>query len=664
MPRLAKRLLIASGLAVGALLLATAAMEDTLGERAVAAVRAQLRTDLEVGGASISLWRAFPYVRVGMRDVRLGGHPTGDFLVADELTSRISWTDLLFGEGYTFSTVRVKGATITVHRDAERQGNWLVLRPRDSTAAPQEITFELSRVLLEDVRVDYRDDATATRGAFRIDDGDLAGRFASTQYTLTGELAGASDFLALGDMRYIEDFDAAADFSLDIDLDANRYSFGRSTATLDGMPVDLAGSFLLEPSSTVYDLQFSTDRGQLGALLRALPHQWVTPSIRALRSSGAFALEGTIVGRHDARHAPAIRFGGSLHDGALQIPALGREATDVSFRLSYTNGDDPGMRGSQLVLANLNAQLDGQPVNGNFAWTDFEDPFYDVEVSGTLPLAWLDELSEELDFRGRLTLRDAKLRGRHRYLVDPAQARRVRTSGVFRLERAEAVYRSVLRYFGDLPGGPPPKRDLPAEPPQTAQRRAEVRARVAVDALYLTYVMPGRTHPDFFALDLLTDVLAEGPSSRLYRRLLKARPLATTIDAYVTGTHDAGLVVVEAKPREGVALAELEEAILAELAALAAEPVPALELEKVRNKLEASLTFSELSVVNKAINLAFYEGIGDLDLINREVDVYAAVGPADLRRCAAEYLRPERACVLHYRAEEVDEARLPLPVAG
>ena len=230
--------------------------------------------------------------------------------------------------------------------------------------------------------------------------------------------------------------------------------------------------------------------------------------------------------------------------------------------------------------------------------------------------------------------------------------------------RAEAVYRSVLRYFGDLPGGPPPKRDLPAEPPQTAQRRAEVRARVAVDALYLTYAMPGRTHPDFFALDLLTDVLAEGPSSRLYRRLLKERQLATTIDAYVTGTHDAGLVVVEAKPREGVALAELEGAILAELAALAAEPVPALELEKVRNKLEASLTFSELSVVNKAINLAFYEGIGDLDLINREVDVYAAVGPADLQRCAAAYLRPERACVLHYRAEEVDEARLPLPVAA
>ena len=447
MKRLARRLLVASGLLVGAGLVATALMEDTLGERAVAAVRGQLRTELEVGGASISLWRAFPYVRVGMRDVRLGGYPEGGFLLADELTSRISWGDLLFGDGYTFHTVRVKGATVTIHRDRDRRGNWLVLQPRDTAAAQQEISFELSRVLLEDVRVDYRDDATATTGAFRIDDGELAGRFASTQYTLTGALAGASEFLALGEMRYVEGLDAAADFALEIDLAANRYTFARSTITLDDMPVDLAGSFRLEPRGTVYDLALHTDRGQLGALLRALPAQWVTPGIRALRSSGAFALDGTIAGRHDARHAPAIRFGGSLHDGALQVPALGREATDVSFRLSYTNGEDPGMRGSQLVLANLNAQLDGQPVNGNFAWTDFVDPFYDLEVSGTIPLAWFDELSGELDFRGQLILRDAKLRGRHRYLVDPTHARRVRTAGTFRLERAEAIYRGTAFPF-------------------------------------------------------------------------------------------------------------------------------------------------------------------------------------------------------------------------
>ena len=231
--------------------------------------------------------------------------------------------------------------------------------------------------------------------------------------------------------------------------------------------------------------------------------------------------------------------------------------------------------------------------------------------------------------------------------------------------RAEEVYRKVLRYFGDLPGGLPPKRALPTEPPVTEQRRETVTARVAVDAVYVTFGMPHRTHADFFVLDLLTDVLAEGPSSRLYRRLLKERELATTIDAYVTGTHDAGLVVLEAKPRDGVTLDRLEAALFAELELLRREPIPAIELEKVKNKLDSSMLFSELSVVNKAINLCFYEGIGDLALINTEQDLYAAVSPADLRRCAREYLVPERACVLHYRSSgEAEGERLPLPLAA
>ena len=229
--------------------------------------------------------------------------------------------------------------------------------------------------------------------------------------------------------------------------------------------------------------------------------------------------------------------------------------------------------------------------------------------------------------------------------------------------RSEAVYRKVLRFFGGLPSGKTAARSLPAEPAQTAPRRRVVEARVAVDSLYVTFKMPERTHADFFAIDLLADVLAEGQSSRLYRRVLKERQLVNTIDAYVTGTHDDGLVVVEAKPREGVDIETVEAAITAELALLRTELVGDLELEKIKNKLDSSMLFSEMSIVNKAINLAFYAGIGQLELINTEQDIYAAVTPEDIQRVARTYLKPERASILVYKSLGETE-RLPLPLAA
>ena len=215
---------------------------------------------------------------------------------------------------------------------------------------------------------------------------------------------------------------------------------------------------------------------------------------------------------------------------------------------------------------------------------------------------------------------------------------------------AETVFRRVSKYFGHLPAGPTLQRSWPVEPPLLRPRFCEVAANVAVDSLYLLYPMPERTHPDFYPIDLLTDALAEGASSRLYRRLLKERELVSSIDAYVTGTNDPGLIVFEAKPREGVTMAEVKAAIEAELLLLQQEPMPTLELEKIKNKLEAGMLFSELSIVNKAINLAFYEGIGDVALINTEDDIYAAVTAADIQRVAQQYLDPQRQMALYYRA--------------
>lgn len=206
------------------------------------------------------------------------------------------------------------------------------------------------------------------------------------------------------------------------------------------------------------------------------------------------------------------------------------------------------------------------------------------------------------------------------------------------------------KWFGEIPAGDIPPRNMPVEPPQERLQKRINLASVPVDAIYLAFHIKERKHPDYYVTDLLSDLLCNGNSSRLYRRLLKEKQIFTSIDCYVTGSIDPGLLIVEGKPVEGVSLEEAEEAIWEELDAIRVAPVEAMELQKVKNKVESSLIFSEANVLNKAINLAFFELLGDAELINSEVDLYEQVTAEEIYRVANEVLTRENCSTLYYKS--------------
>jgi len=214
--------------------------------------------------------------------------------------------------------------------------------------------------------------------------------------------------------------------------------------------------------------------------------------------------------------------------------------------------------------------------------------------------------------------------------------------------RADEVFPLAEKWFAGIPEGPAPQRNLPEEPPQTSLQQRTVHADVPVPAVYLAFRTPPRLHPDFYPMDLLTDVLAQGQSSRLYRRLVKEQTLFSAIDAYVTANLDPGLLIVEGKPAEGVSPETALAAIWTELDALKAVPIETRELEKILHRFESTVVFSETSVLNKAQNLGFYEILDRAELMNEEVATYHAVTPADLQRVAQEMFREEHAGVLVY----------------
>ncbi len=222
-------------------------------------------------------------------------------------------------------------------------------------------------------------------------------------------------------------------------------------------------------------------------------------------------------------------------------------------------------------------------------------------------------------------------------------------AGNMGMEQAKTL---TEKWFGEIPAGEIPERLLPTEPPQKKLEARINRAKVPLDAIYLAFHAPGRLEEDYYATDLLTDILSNGPSSRLYRRLVMEQGIVSHIDCYITGNIDPGLLIVEAKPSEGVRLEKVEAAIWKELEQLKEALLTARELEKVKNKVESTLVFSETNVLNKAINLAFFELIGDADLINKEVDFYLDIEEKDLQKTAQKIFTQENCSRLYYHADQ------------
>ncbi len=218
--------------------------------------------------------------------------------------------------------------------------------------------------------------------------------------------------------------------------------------------------------------------------------------------------------------------------------------------------------------------------------------------------------------------------------------------------KTEKIKTLAEEWFGEIPSGDIPNRHIPQEPPQLEMHQRIQFSNVPVDAIYLAFHTPARNDKDFYTVDLLSDVLCNGGSSRLYRRLLRNERLFTNIDAYITGNIDPGLLIIEGKPADGVSIEAAEAAIWKELEILKNEPIPETELQKLKNKIESTLVFSETNVLNKAINLAFFELLGDADLINQEVAAYRKITTDDIQRVAKKILTKENCSELYYKSKK------------
>lgn len=214
----------------------------------------------------------------------------------------------------------------------------------------------------------------------------------------------------------------------------------------------------------------------------------------------------------------------------------------------------------------------------------------------------------------------------------------------------KAIQELAEKWFGPIPAGQPYQRSLPVEPVQNERRFKEVQADVPLDAIYKVFHMPGRYSKEYHVADLLSDILGRGKSSRLHEQLVKQEKLFNNLHAFVTGSVDPGLLVITGKLNEGVSLEAGEAAIDKVIASAKAEMISEEELIKVKNQAEASLVFSEVELLNRAMNLAFAALQGVPDYVNQEAEIIQQITPHEIHAMAEAILTTENSSTLYYRA--------------
>ena len=208
----------------------------------------------------------------------------------------------------------------------------------------------------------------------------------------------------------------------------------------------------------------------------------------------------------------------------------------------------------------------------------------------------------------------------------------------------------IDQYFKDIPRGVGEiYRPKVVEPALTKEKRDTVYDNIQLPAVIQTYRIPAQGTDDYYAVSMLSTLLSQGQSSRLYKALVDEQQKALFVGNFPLALEDPGASIAFGIANMGVELTDLEGAMDAEVKKVQDELITEREFQKLRNQIENDFVTANSSVTGIAESLANYHMYyGNAELINSEIDRYLKVTREDIQKAAKKYLNRNNRVVLYY----------------
>lgn len=207
------------------------------------------------------------------------------------------------------------------------------------------------------------------------------------------------------------------------------------------------------------------------------------------------------------------------------------------------------------------------------------------------------------------------------------------------------------KWFGPIKAGAIMNKDFPQEPAQVAPRNIELQAKVPFDAIYKAYHIPGRLSPEYYALEILSAILSEGNSSKLYETLVNDKKIFNSINAYTSQSVDPGLLVISGTVSKKISLEQAEQELDSLIESVLNVGISERELDKAKNNYVSSTTFASMDLLARSEELAFATILGNTNMVNEDLEKMDGVSSSYVYRVAMEVLRPENCSTLFYKKE-------------
>lgn len=421
---------------IGAVVL-TSIFQDEIGEKIVGELNNTLKSELTIGNFDLALISSFPNLSANLEEVNLED-AFGDILLeAKEVSFKLGLFSL-FSSTIKVRSIEIVNGALNVHIDRRGQENFDIIKSTDEAETSEEPSIKINEARLTDIEVIYTDDREEQSLRMDVEDLVIEGDFESDKFDLISTAKIKSNFLDLGNTRYLAGTNIEYDAKIYANLKTGVYDFERVELVVEDNVFNVDGFIETPKEFTDIDLIFTSENASLASVIRLLPEKYLK-DFGDLSSKGKFEFKASVNGQLNDKEFPKIDVDFSLEDGKISSPRLSHSLKDVSLSANFTNGKNHDNSTSVFEIPNLKGYFNRELIEMNLKVSNLDDPRIEFNSDGVIPLASVYKMfnsSAVTDGSGEIEFKNLNLEGRYKDMLSINRVSRVNMSGEIEFDDA------------------------------------------------------------------------------------------------------------------------------------------------------------------------------------------------------------------------------------